>query len=743
MFTYKWLVIVTLFSVYPSVSNAESAAHIALTPEASSFLGTSKSNRKKMLQLNADPQQWHTVGGDFAETRYSPLTKINQNNVKTLGFAWEYDTRTWRGLEATPIMVDGVIYTSGTWGKVYAVDATNGKEVWFFDPKVDGQVARDACCGMINRGVAVWKDRVYVTALDGRMFSLKKEDGSIVWEVDTINDHSRRYTSTGSPRIAGNVVVIGNSGAEYDARGYFSAFDLQTGEFKWRFYTVPGSPEFPYEHPEMVTASKTWDPNSLWEAGGGGTVWDNLIYDPQLNLLYVGTGNSAVYLREARSPNGGDNLYLSSILAINPDDGKLVWHYQTTPGDSWDFTAVQNMILADLEINGQPRSVLMQAPKNGYFYVLDRKTGELLSAENYVPVNWSSHIDLKTGKPVLTEEAKYYAQPKVIWPGQVGGHGWRPMAYNPNTKLVYIPAFETAQVRVNLFPEGYKYVAGRPTTGVLGFAPVEALVDYFSAIIPYKKEQVKNIIRNSPPPPTRGVLKAWDPVKQKMVWEVDSGGERSGGGVLTTAGNLVFQGKSSGELEIRNAASGELLHSIFIGTGIMAAPMTYVIDGEQYVAMMAGLGGGGFFRFPHYSAAATRSNQGRLIAFKLGGTKAPIAAIEPRKVLPTPPKPMGTPETIKLGNELFVWYCNACHINAGKGIVPDLNYLGEAKHSIFDQIVRDGVFSSRGMPKFDDLLTKSETDAIQAFLIDRSWAKSNAVNKNVAAKKQDEIPSTH
>jgi quinohemoprotein ethanol dehydrogenase len=703
--------------------------------EESVFLTESQNNRQAMVEANADANQWNTLGGDFGESHFSPLDQINVDNVAQLGLAWEYDTKTKRGLEATPIVVNGIMYTSGTWGKVYAVDAKTGAEMWFFDPEVNGQVARDACCGPVNRGVAVWNNLVYVTALDGRLFALNAASGQIAWEVDTIDDHSRRYTSTGAPRVAGNVVVIGNSGAEYDARGYVSAYDLKTGALKWRFYTVPGSPEKPYEHAELAMAAKTWDPNSRWDVGGGGTVWDSLVYDPTLNLLYVGTGNSAVYLAKDRSPMGGDNLFLSSILAINPDNGKLVWYYQTTPADSWDFTAVQNMILADIEIDGNQRQVLMQAPKNGYFYVLDRKTGELLSAEHYVPVNWSSHVDMATGKPVLTEQADYYKEPKVIWPAQVGAHGWRPMAYSPQTGLVYIPAYESAELRVNLFPDGYEYIHGRPSTGAVGLPPFEAAVDYFTSVLPYEAETLKKIIRESNTPPPRGVLKAWDPVKQRMIWEVDAGGMRNDGGVLTTAGNLVIYGKASGELVVRDALSGELLHSIDTGTGIMAAPLSYKIDGEQYVAVMAGIGGGGFFSYPRYSAAHTRSNQGRIIAFKLGGGETPVAKAVEKLLVPRPPPKKGNAEVVKRGNELYLWHCMPCHNNAGRGNVPDLRYLGEGKHHLFDSIVREGLFTPMGMPRFDDLLDKSDTDAIQAYLIDQSW-KAFAAQGQVASSEQ-------
>ncbi len=361
--------------------------------------GWGRIDEQRLARHDAEPEQWFTGGRDHNQSYFSPLRLVNEESVGDLGYAWHYELNTTRGLEATPIVVDGVMYTSGPWGMVYSLDAATGAERWVYDPEVDGQVARYACCDVVNRGVAVWEGKVYVGALDGRLIALDAETGEVLWEVDTIVDHERAYTVTSAPYIANDVVVIGNAGGEFDARGYVTAYDTDTGEERWRFFIVPGDPSQPYEHAELEWAAETWDPNSTWEVGLGGTAWDAMAYDPELNLLYVGTGNSTPYARKLRSPSGGDNLFLASILAINPDDGRLVWHYQTTPGENWDYTAVQKMILADLAIDGRTRKVLMQAPKNGFFYVLDRETGELISAEPYVQVNLASHVDRETGRP--------------------------------------------------------------------------------------------------------------------------------------------------------------------------------------------------------------------------------------------------------------------------------------------------------------------------------------------------------
>lgn len=677
----------------------------------------------RIAAADSEPGNWFTTGRTFGETRFSPLTQINRETVSRLGFAWEYDTATTRGLEASPVVVDGWMYTSGTWGKVYALNAATGEELWRFDPKVDGQFGHDACCDVVNRGVAVWKGKVYVAALDGRLIALDALTGAVAWQVDTITEHERRYTITGAPRIAGDVVVIGNSGAEFDARGYISAYDTATGDLKWRFYTVPGDPANPPEHPEMVEALKTWDPNSRWDVGGGGTVWDSLVYDPELNILYVGTGNSAPYAIEVRSPSGGDNLYLSSILAINPDTGRLVWHYQTTPGDSWDFTATMNMILTDLEIDGATRKVLMQAPKNGFFYVLDRETGELLSANNYVPVTWATHVDMETGRPVMTENARYFSEPKVQSPTDAGGHGWQPMAYSPDTGLVYIPAWELYWLRLNLMPPdkvdgGYTYLKGEINMGVLNFPAQPAVVDAYAPILPYDADYLKAIIAAADAPPDTEFLRAWDPVKGEVAWQIEGIEFGDGGGVLATAGGLVFQGHASGLMTVHDAATGEVLRTIDTGTGMMAAPMTYAVDGEQYVAVMAGLGGAGFWAFPKFTAAYSRGNAGRIIVFRLDGGAVPMPAEIPVEPFPAPPESNASAEQLARGEVLTLKNCGICHASSGPGLLPDLRRLTLEKHAAFDDILLGGLLRANGMPDFSELLDNEDAADIHAWLIE-------------------------
>ena len=649
--------------------------------------GRGQIDTKRLLAAHKHPGDWLTTGRDFGKGHYSPLAKINTHNVDQLGFAWDYDTHTERGLEATPIVVDGVMYTSGSTGKAYALDAKTGKEIWSFDPHADLRVNREACCDEVNRGVAVWRGKVYVASFDGRLFALDAATGSIVWQADTIIDKKRGYTSTGAPEVAGKVVVIGNGGGEYDARGYISAYDLDTGKLAWRFFTVPGDPSKPYENPELEAAAKTWDPKSRWDMGGGGTVWDALVYDPELNLLYFGTGNGTFYDQSRRSPAGGDNLYIASVIALNPDTGHMVWYYQEVPGDQWDFDVVQPIILADLKMGGKTRKVLMQASKPGFFYILDRKTGKLLSADKYVPVTWASHVDMKTGRPVEIVNARDYRYSTngkgFISPSPMGGHNWNPMSYDPKNGIVYIPEIENGQTTI------------------------------FSG---------------------KAFLRAWDPIHSKTLWEVPMSDWWDRPGVLATAGGLIFQGTGTGHFCAYDAETGKKLRDIEIGTSIIAAPMSYTVDGVQYVAVMAAWGGGGW-NFPHpESAAYQRGNEGRIVAFKLGGGSVPLPALlPPIQPIPQPPPLTTSPETIKQGQALFGARCGSCHANAPHTGTPDLRRMSPETHDAFQRIVLGGLLENAGMPSWDGVLSPSEVDAIHAYLISISWdayKKQDAGTKN-------------
>jgi len=671
---------------------------------------------------------WAYGGGDINGSYYSPLMKINSENVDRLGFAWSYEMNTFRGQEATPVVVDGVIYTSGIWGHVYAVNAGTGKEIWHFDPGVPGQAGRNPCCDVVNRGVAVWNNKVYVASVDGRLHALEAATGKKIWEADTVIDHKLPYSSTGAVHIAHNVVVIGNSGGDMDwggVRGYVSAYDLETGKFRWRFFTVPPSPGEPYEHPELEMADKTWDPHRKSIYKGGGTVWDGFAFDPELNIVYFGTGNAAPYDHRYLGPADGDDLFTASIVAVDADTGRLAWHYQETPGDRWDFDADQKLVLAELAINGAKRRVIMQASKNGFFYVLDRKTGELLSAKNYTRVTWASHVDLKTGRPAVAEGADYYSGPKNVYPSWAGAHTWPPMSYNQKTGLVYIPVIDASNVWVDMAHNGgsVKFINSFFTCN--GIFPddnydAKALKPLFGPLPELetlKKDENKSKL-------VREALRAWDPVEEKIVWEQETslGARGYDGGVMSTASGLVFQGLGNGELRIYAADSGKLLKAIPTGSHIMAAPATYMVNGEQYVAVQVGYGGTamGVGSIPASSAAFKYQNMNRIIAFKLGGGEVPKPALRMDLPFSEPPAGLASESVVRHGEVKFMEQCSRCHA-FGPSITPDLRKMSPGVHPFFNEIVLKGLRSPMGMGRFDDILSKDDVEAIHAYLIDEAW----------------------
>ncbi|HVR31013.1 MAG TPA: PQQ-dependent dehydrogenase, methanol/ethanol family [Thermoanaerobaculia bacterium] len=653
----------------------------------------------RIAAADSEPGNWLAHGRTYGEERFSPLDRIDASNVGRLGLAWHYDTGRDRGHEASPIVVDGVMFLTTAWSEVHALDAATGEPLWKYDPKVPGDVGRWACCDVVNRGAAVWKGKVYVGALDGRLIALDAATGEVAWEVAT-TDPAKRYTITGAPRVVKDKVIIGNGGAEYGVRGYVTAYDAATGTQAWRFYTVPGNPAEPFEHPELERAAATWT-GEWWTVGGGGTAWDSMAYDPELDLLYVGTGNGSPWTRVHRSPGGGDNLYLSSILALRPDDGRLVWHYQTTPGDNWDYTATQHIVLADLEIGGRERKVLMQAPKNGFFYVLDRETGELLSAEKYVQVTWASHVDLATGRPVELAAGTYEDAPSLVFPGPSGGHNWHPMAWSPLTGLVYIPAREMALT----YPlaADFEYDERVWNTG-LDFA------------------RYTELVLESPEPAPVGKLIAWDPAKGAAAWTVEQPAAFNGG-VLATAGNLVFQGTPDGRLVAFAADSGEVLWEAETSIGIIAPPISYTVDGEQYIAVLAGWGGNTIVGMDAAVAVAiTHVNRGRMLAWKLGG-RHPMPAVPERDTeIPEPPPLTAEVAVVDQGRILFNTNCGLCHglLAVSSGVVSDLRYASAETHESWEEIVRGGSHRGQGMASFRDLLSSEEAEAIRAYVISRA-----------------------
>lgn len=663
----------------------------------------------RIIHADNEPQNWMTHGRTYSEQRFSPLKQINEQNVRWLGLAWSLDLDTHRGQEATPIVVDGVMYFSTAWSKVLALKANTGEKLWSYDPKVAPEWAINACCDVVNRGVAAWQRKIFVATLDGRLVALDAGTGKVVWEALTI-DRKYRYTITGAPRVVKGKVIIGNAGSELGVRGYVSAYDADTGKLQWRFYTVPGDPTQPFESSAMANAAKTWT-GSWWKLGGGGTVWDSMAYDPDLDLLYIGTGNGTPWSEHARSPQGGDNLYTSSLVALQPDTGVYVWHYQETPGDVWDFDSAAQMILANLVIDNVPRKVLLHAPKNGFFYVLDRATGQLISAKPYTAVSWADGIDLKTGRPIEHAGARYKeGDPGIpLAPGPSGGHTWHPMSFSPMTGLVYLPVTDGG-----FFYKHDEHFQEKTLA-------YNTAIDWVAASLPQKPEIKKAILES-----VKGRLAAWDPVQQKEVWRVERPSQVNGG-VLSTAGNLVFEGTAQGNLEAYHASNGEKLWSADAQSGIVAAPISYSVNNEQFIAIVAGWGG----VFPLAAGevalkSARAQNMYRVLAFKIGGQASlpPLPQVAPAKLHPR--RDTASAATVQKGEALYQRYCSTCHGDAAVSgaVLPDLRYsaaLGGSQG--WSEVVLGGSLQSFGMVSFSKELSQKDAEAIRAYVIARANQK--------------------
>jgi quinohemoprotein ethanol dehydrogenase len=679
----------------------------------------------RLARASAQPGEWFTPGGDSSGGYYSRLSLLNDRSAKRLGFAWNYALHTSRGLEATPIVIDGVLYTSGNWGRVYALDAATGREIWTYDPQVDAQWGRYACCDVVNRGVAVWKGRVYVASLDGYLHALDAATGHLLWKADTLTARGEKdfhYFSTGAPVIAGDLVVIGNGGADFKgARGSISAYDAGSGALHWRFFTVPRDPKLgPQDQAHLEQAVGTWNAHYDWSTGGGGSVWDGLSYDPDLDLIFFGTANPSPYAISRDAPSG-DELYAASVLAVHGRTGELAWHYQEVPGDGWDYDATQKMVLADRDIDGRHYKVLMQAAKNGYFYVFDRTNGNLLSAHAFTFVNWTRGLDAKTHRPIRDAAADYGRRPALVFPSMTGAHSWQPMSLSAATGLAYIPVIDAPMVYIDTSKRRAGLMEG--TFNVAGILPEgydpPALAALFGLLPPLQQlaDKVPHAAQS------RGVLRAFDPITGRVAWE-QAGSSIWDGGVLSTAGNLAIRGDAAGRLNIYAADSGKLLKQIDTGTSIMAAPMTYLANGEQYVAVMAGYGGGTLaMPFPEHSAPQHFANGGRIIAFKLDGPPVPQPEpVNPGGPPPPPPRE-GSAAQIAAGEVLYNRFCARCHL-FGQGLLPDLRHMAEPTHRIFYEIVLRGAYGSKGMARWDDVLSPADAAAIHAYLIDQAWAET-------------------
>lgn len=707
---YKTLIFLLTLAVYGCQQNPEKGSQEHLT------ITTQSIDDNRLIQANQTPEDWLSYGRNYQEDRFSQLSQINKNNIEKLGLAWSVNLGVKRGIEATPLVVDGIMYVTGNYSVLYAIDARKGEIIWKYDPGVPRLTGIKACCGTVNRGAALYKGLVFVGALDGRLIAVDAVTGEEKWSVQT-TDPNANYTITGAPRVVDGKVIIGNGGAELGVRGFVTAYDAMTGKQIWRTYTVPGDPSKPFESKAMEEAAKTWT-GKWWEYGGGGTAWDAMAYDPDLNLLYIGVGNGSPWPRIQRSPEGGDNLYLSSIIALNPQDGKLVWYYQTTPGDNWDYTATQHLILADLTIEGVERKVIMQAPKNGFFYVIDRTNGKFISAKPYVYTNWASSIDPTTGKPVENDWGNYDDKDIQIFPSPIGGHNWPPMSFNPQTGLVYIPAQEFSAVFTVDPNWEFNGEPGAFNLGIIwgGKGPKEQIIMDDDA--PVKK-------------PT-GRLIAWDPVKQKEVWRASYDKAWFNGGTLTTAGGLVFQGVGDGHLMGYEADSGKKLWETDLKTGILAPPITYELDGVQYISVAVGWGAvmGSDNQFTEYN------NPGTVYTFALD-KNTPY----PDYPKPAPKKLADFPfeEDEKLlanGGLLYLKNCSHCHRQIARetgGAIPDLGYIAENIYNSFEDIVLGGILEPNGMPSFKGILSKDEVLSVRSFIISQSKKKLEGEDQALSA----------
>jgi len=664
------------------------------------------------LIASAPAEEWLTYGRDYGEQRFSPLTQINADNIGELGLAWSVDLDTARGQEATPLVHDGVLYVSTAWSKVFAYDAVTGAPKWSYDPEVPRETLIAACCDAVNRGVALYGDKVYVATLDGYLVALNQSDGSVAWRSEVVPDHVN-YTITGAPRVADGKIFIGSGGAEYRARGFIAAYDWQSGDELWRWHTVPGNPEDGFENEAMERAAGTWA-GDWWEFGGGGTVWDSITYDPVTGFVIFGTGNAepwnpAINDRMGEGDAFEDNLYTSSIVALDADTGEYAWHFQQTPEDRWDYDSNAQITITQMNIEGEQRRVILHAPKNGYFYMLDVETGEFIKADPWTDLNWSLGIDPETGRPQINPEARYEltGETWIGLPGAGGAHSWQPMSYSPDTGLVYIPA--------NLAAFPYRAVGEEWEGTDIGF---QHGIDGAATAMPAIPE-----VREASLAGTTGALIAWNVAEGTEAWRHDYVGPWNGG-TLATAGNLVFQGSATEEFAAFNATTGDKLWSFATQSGVMAAPMTYAIDGEQYVAVLVGWGGIWDIAPGLLSSKSGRPrNISRLMVFKLGANgELPEAPPMAERVL-DPPLFTGTDEQVAQGAALYARYCSACHGDAAiaGALNPDLRHSGAiTSEDVIRSVVIDGLLHERGMVSFASVMDAEGAEAIRQYLIFRA-----------------------
>jgi quinohemoprotein ethanol dehydrogenase len=642
---------------------------------------------------------WPAFGRTANEQRYSPLQQIDATNVQALAVDWYLDLPDARTLYGTPLVVGRTMYFESSYNVVHAVDAASGRLIWRYDPEVTKQAGeRLRIMWDGSRGLAYDDGRVFIATVDGRLVAIDAATGVPVWSTLTV-DPDLPYYITGAPKVFRGLVVIGNGGTEDGPiRGYLDAYDVDTGERVWRWYTVPGNPADGFENDAMKMAADTWN-GEWWRYGGGGTVWHAITYDAEFDQVIFGTGNGAPWNRRIRSPDGGDNLFLCAVVALDAKTGQYRWHYQTTPGEAWDYNSNMDIVLADLEIDGRTVKAALHAPKNGFFYVLDRENGQLISAEPFVNVTWASRVDLATGRPVENEGARYEDGEEAVAPSALGGHSWHAMSFNPETGLVYIPTMEltgffsdkSVDVRKWQSPD-WRFDSG-----------------------------VDPLLTDVPADAGSSALKAWDPVRQRAVWQVATPGLWNAG-TLTTAGNLVFQGQADGRLMAHRATDGETLWSFDLGLGISAPPITYSVDGRQYVALLVGWGGAGAAMMGSLSAqhgwtygAQTR----RLVVFSLEGELALPQSASPASVAVLASDAFEVdPALAESGGRSYFEMCWLCHGAAAisGGTAPDLRAspIVLASEALRDVVI-GGRLQDRGMPGFPSL-SEEELTTIQHYI---------------------------
>jgi len=669
---------------------------------------TSSAQSAAVVKTRSSDTEWHAYNGTPAEQRYALLDQVNTDNVQRLALDWLFDLPSGNTMTA-PVMADGKLFITTGHAHIRALDATRGEQLWEFDSGARELSGFRLRYGFGNKGLAYWNGRVFTGTHDGRVIALNANTGELLWENRTIEQEElrsllpwadtpdaeivdHRYVN-GPPRVFDGKVIIGHGGADVaPVRGHVDAFDAKTGERLWRFYTVPGNPADGFESDAMAMAAETWS-GEWWKQGGGGTAWHGFSHDPDLNHLYIGVGNGYPYNHTLRSAGEGDNLFLASIVAVDIDTGEYQWHYQTTPGEQSDYTATQDMTLATLSIDGEERKVLMQAPKNGFFYVIDRTNGQLISAEPFAKVSWATHVDRDSGRPVEVSGYRYHGGELFeLWPSVSGAHSWQPQSFSPRTGLVYIPVTERASL---IGDKGLDLSSPGAGTGLIGD---------FNLGIPGSRQSF---------------LRAWDPVAQELRWEQPTPGDWPGG-TLATAGDLVFQGRIDGKFVAYHAATGAVLWEYNAATPVLAPPISYAINGRQYIVVLTGSGttGGGLLTEGIADFRTDYRMPRRVLTFALDGeAKVPPSPAPPRRA----PDPAYQPD-LQLeaeGAQQFARSgCLICHGNnaVAGGAAPDLRLSPIVlSREAFQGVVRDGLLVSKGMPQFSEL-TKAQVESIRQYL---------------------------